>query len=319
MTSTTFLTQLEDHERILLVPHRHADRDAVGSAIGLTETLDATTAICLPDGATAGAQPLLADCELIADPDLAAYDVVVVIDAPSLDRIRPIDPTTIDTVCYLIDHHAPDDLETVATSSLVDTDAESTAELVHRAIDGDDRNPSPTAATALVAGLLADTGGLATAGPSQISQLTSLLTHARGNENSLASLYPPPQPDGDRMAQFKGAVRADGYQAGDVVIAFTRIGGNESDAARALLEVGADCAFALSDQGNHIRVVGRCTDGFADQLSLGSELFPALADHGGGHDAAGTVRLSGEAVPDAKAAILEAVERQLGTTFGPVS
>lgn len=49
----------------VLVTHRHADRDAVGAAVGLADLLEAPARICLPAGATADAQPLLAGYETV--------------------------------------------------------------------------------------------------------------------------------------------------------------------------------------------------------------------------------------------------------------
>jgi nanoRNase/pAp phosphatase (c-di-AMP/oligoRNAs hydrolase) len=317
-----FARRLEDHDSLLLVTHRHADRDSLGSAIALDETLDADTTICTPDGVAKSAQPLLEGRTVITVPELADYDAVVVIDTPSLDGIAPIDPTDAATELYLVDHHTRGDLESVATAAVIDTEAASTADPVYRVIDAADWGLPPAGATVLVAGLVSDTGFLATAGAAQVGYLTDLLVHARGGEQHLASLFSPPESDGKRMARVKGVLRADGYKAGDTVVAVTRVGSDESAAARALLQAGADCAFVASDQGDHVRVVGRCTDAFADRLSLGGELFPQLAERpglGGGHDGAGTVQIPGQSVPDVEAEIVAAVEQHLGVTFGEVA
>jgi phosphoesterase RecJ-like protein len=317
-----FARRLGSHDQLLLVTHRHADRDCLGSAIGLHESLDAATTVCTPDGIKASAKPLAEWIPTVTDPDISAYDGVVVLDSPSLDRIAPVDPTDAAAELYLVDHHTPGDLEPAASAAVVDTKAESTAELVYGIIEAADWELPALGATALATGLLSDTGSLATAGPTQVEYLTDLLGHVRGDEQLLASLYPPPESPGKRMARLKGVLRADGYRAGETVVAITRVGGDESAAARALLTVGADCAFVVSDQDDHVRVVGRCTDAFTERLSLGNQLFPSLAEReglGGGHHRAGTVRLSGRSVADVEAEVLAAVERHLGVTFGEVA
>lgn len=322
MNPARFAQRLQGHDPVLLVTHRHADRDSLGSAISLDEALAADTTVCTPDGIKASAKPLVESIPTVTDPDVSAYDGVVVLDSPSLDRIAPVDPNGGESELYLIDHHTNGDLESAATAAVLDTAAESTAELVYRIIGAADWELSAPGATALVAGLLSDTGFLATAGAQQVEYLTDLLDHLRGEEQRLASLFPVPESPGKRMAQFKGVLRADGYKAGDTVVAVTRVGGDESAATRALLTVEADCAFAVSDQGDHVRVVGRCTDAFAERLSLGDDLFPSLAERvglGGGHDGAGTVRISGRSVAAVEAEILAAVEQHLGVTFGEVA
>lgn len=322
MTPARFARTLQSHDAVLLVTHRHADRDSIGSAIGLDQALDTDTTVCTPSGIKASAKPLVQGLSTVTDPELSAYDAVVVLDSPSLDRIAPVDPTEVAAELYLVDHHTRSDLEPAATATVVDTGAESTAEIVYRIIEAADWELSAPGAAALAAGLLSDTGSLATAGATQVEYLTDLLGHVRGAEQHLASLFPVPESAGERMARFKGVLRADGYKAGDTVVAVTRVGGDESAAARALLDVEADCAFAVSDQGDHVRVVGRCTDAFAERLSLGDGLFPSLAEQeglGGGHDDAGTVRISGHSVAEAEAEVIAMVEQHLGVTFGEVA
>lgn len=310
--------RLAGHERPLLVTHRQADRDCLGSAFGLAAALDGDATVCAPDGVKRGARPLLADRTTVAEPTLAAHDAVVVLDAPSLDRIAPVDPTEADAPLYLLDHHARDDLDNLAAVAAVDTDAESTAELVARLIDAGGWELPPPGAVALLAGVLSDTALLASAGPEQVARVADLFDAARGAERRLAALYPPPEPDGEGAARLKGVLRAEGYAAGDTTLAVTRVGGNEGAAARGLLDAGADCAVVASDQSDHVRVVARCTDDFAERLSLGGELLPALSTGGGGHDTAGTAEMSVASVSEAHAQVVAAVERRLGVTFGEV-
>ena len=113
----------------VLVTHRHADRDTLGSAIGLRELLGRGT-ICTPDGVARPAQSLLEAFEIdpITRPTEVTHDAIVVLDAPSVERIAPVDPTS----PILVDHHEPDNLASRAVASLVDTDAGATAELIGR-------------------------------------------------------------------------------------------------------------------------------------------------------------------------------------------
>jgi nanoRNase/pAp phosphatase (c-di-AMP/oligoRNAs hydrolase) len=252
----------------------------------------------------------------VTEPVLEPDDAVVVLDAPSTSRVAPVDPTGAGAL-YLVDHHTPGDLARATTASVVEPDAASTAELVSRVVDAGGWERSATAATALLAGVLSDTDFLADAGAEQVEYVTDLFVDARGNEAAVASLFPPAAGDGARMAVFKSVIRADGYGAGETVIATTRVGAEEA-AAAALLEVGADAAFAVSDQGDHARLVGRCTETFAAELSLGGELLPSLSADGGGHDTAGTVRLSDTSPAAAASAVVEEIERRRGVTFGTV-
>ena len=89
MTEEEVVSALRSVEQPLLVTHRHADRDSVGSALGLAALLDSSATVYTPDGVAAPAQPLLEDSTTTTNPDLSAHDAMVVLDAPSAERILP--------------------------------------------------------------------------------------------------------------------------------------------------------------------------------------------------------------------------------------
>jgi len=99
--------RLESATAPALVTHRRADRDSLGSALGLRALLRAGT-VCTPAGIRKPARELCEVTETILNegtlPD--QFDEIVVLDAPSTDRIAPVDPDAV----LLIDHHEPSDL-----------------------------------------------------------------------------------------------------------------------------------------------------------------------------------------------------------------
>jgi len=322
MAVADVVPRLEAADRPLLVTHRHADRDSLGSALGLAALLDADATICTPDGVAGPAQSLVENTETVGSSRDVDADVVVVLDAPSTERIAPVDPTGQQLV--LVDHHTRGDLDEMATASLIDEDARSTAELVYRVATAADWPLTSAAAYPLVVGILDDTGFLQSAAPDQIRYVCELLPLMDGREADLARLFDPnPQP-GERMARLKATARARFYRAGPVVLGISHVGGFETAAAHALREAGVDCALVWSEQSDHVRVVGRCTAAFADTASLGDELLPALGTahdgSGGGHHTAGVARLDDEAVrgADRTEAIKRAVEERTGSQFHPL-
>ena len=165
-------TLLRDAESILVVVHQHADLDSVGSAIGLAETLPATVTIAVPSSVKPDARTVLERVETVdgdnADPD--TYDLSVVVDTPSTDRIELVDVTNTEMPLLLVDHHDPDDLQPAAEVAVVDTDADATAVIVTELLD-DFRSISELGATALAAGILADTDRLSIASPESLDTL----------------------------------------------------------------------------------------------------------------------------------------------------
>lgn len=302
----------------LLATHRHADRDSLGSAVGLAGALDVDATICTPDGIAKPAQPLVTDGETIEDPDVTTHDVVVVLDAPSTDRIAPVDPGKTDLV--VVDHHSPDDLESIATAAYVDETAQSTAELVYEIVRAAEWELTEAVAYPLVVGILDDTGFLQAARPKQIRYVCELLPYIEGRAADIAALFDPEPQPGERMAQLKATARASFYQAEDVAIGITHVGGFETAAAHALRGAGVACALVWSEQSDHVRVVGRCSEAFASEFSLGSELLPVLGaaygGSGGGHDAAAGARLNLDpSQTDVTACIRNVLERELGVEF----
>jgi nanoRNase/pAp phosphatase (c-di-AMP/oligoRNAs hydrolase) len=301
----------------VIVTHRRADRDAVGAAVGLAELLDAPATICLPAGATADAQPLLEGYETVDNADQLPHDAMIVVDAPSTDRIAPVQVLT---PLFLFDHHPPADLESLANTALVDEDAGSTSELVYRVARTSSWDISPAAALALVTGILDDTDYLHDAGATQVEHVADLLGTLDDRAGDLASMLDTGPDSSERMARIKATARASFHGAGDVTLAVSNVGGHEGAAARALRSVGVDCALVWSEQRDGVRVVGRCSEAFAERLPLGTDLLPGLVRNesatAGGHPTAGTATLpntSPEVMPDR---LVRAVEDGLGLQFG---
>ena len=175
----TIRATLDKHGSSVLVVHAHADLDAVGSAVGLAETLDGAASVVAPDGvktrARRLAEELPVDLRRPDDVSLAAADCVVVLDAPSSDRIAPVDVGEVRGDLVLLDHHERGDLVDAATTAWVDTSAGATAALAARVAAVGGESIDETAAFALAAGLFDDTGSLAgaTTGSSGCSETSS--------------------------------------------------------------------------------------------------------------------------------------------------
>lgn len=304
----------------LLVTHRQADRDSLGAAIGLQALLGVGT-VCVPDGVERRAQPLVAatDTEPVVDPSLDAFDTVVVLDAPSSDRIAPLEPAA----PVLVDHHEPGDLLARAPAALVDTDAGATAELVARLASDAGWEMPPDAALALLVGVLDDTGFLRTASPAAVEVAAGLFGSLGDRARSLPDLLDSDPAAGERNARMLGVLRARGYRAGDYSFAVSQVGGHESAAASALRNAGVDLAAVCSEQSTGLRVTMRASDSFADRLSIGETLLPALAEEfggdGGGHAAAGTGHLAEADLPAVERFLLTHLESALGVSFAEIS
>lgn len=311
-------THLERSERTIVITHRHADVDAIGSAMGLAATLEAVE-IATPGGVQSEADVLLDDDFLIDAPDLESYDLQVVVDAPTSQRIAPVEPTP-KTPLVVVDHHERGDIADRATVSHSKTDVPATAQLVAEILQGGPWTIPEHGATALAAGILDDTGFRATIMPDVQDDLLSLLEIAGEDSRRLSTLWETVPAWSERMATAKALVRSRGYKAGETILLVSQVGGEEAVAARALLAGNADIALVFSDRGDQIRVTGRTIEGAGLSLSLPEHVLQPLADefggHGGGHATAGTAKLDTDDVEPVEEHALQCVEDALGMQFG---
>lgn len=317
----TVVRRLTESSHPLFVTHHHADRDSLGAAIGLRETLGCGR-VCTPDGVAASAASLLAatDTDPLTNPDLANYDLTVVVDAPSTERISPLDPPA----PVVIDHHERRDLAARASPALIETDASATAELVGQLLLNSELPVPPTAALALLVGLFDDSGFLAAARPAAIETATRLVGRLGDRAGELPPLLQMEQSPDERRATALGTLRATGYRSedSDTTVAVTRVGAYETSVCHALREADVDLAAVCSFQTDGLRVTTRGSERLSSMVNLGGDLLPALAAEfggdGGGHEGAGTVQLHTRSLPDVEALILEIVTDRLGEDLSPV-
>lgn len=314
---------LSQSDQTLVITHTHADLDTVGSAVGLATTLPHSVEIATPDGVQAEAQTLLEGYPVVEDPDLSSYDLHVVVDAPSEQRIKPLGPDAEQTPLVVIDHHEPADLQTSSTASYIDTSSPATALLVTELLDTGGWEIQPEAAVALAAGTLDDTGFRAVVMPDARERTLELLERAGPANEILAQLWHDEISWGERMATAKAVVRANGYKARETILLISHVSGEETAAAHALLAGNADIAIITSDRGPQTRVVGRTASSMNGDFSLPDDILTPLAEqfggYGGGHESAGIAKLESADPESVERLTVEYLEDALSMQFGSFS
>jgi nanoRNase/pAp phosphatase (c-di-AMP/oligoRNAs hydrolase) len=311
-------TVLDGATRLLVVPHSHADIDALGSAVGLASSHPGEAVVAEPDVAES-ARPLLAEAPTDAAPDPAAFDAVAVVDTSARSRVDWTVPEAVPLV--VVDHHEPGDLLADAAAAWVVPDAGATAELVFELVTEAGRELEPTGAYGLAAGLLDDTGFLRYAGPDSFERLIGLLPLTAGRARDLPDLLAQDPDFSERMACAKGVLRTDGYRVGDTetLVGLTRTSWHQAAVARALRGAGFDAVVVLSAREDEaeVWVTGRCAEDVG--LDLPAELLDPLAEsfggEAGGHAGAAVAKL---ATTDADA-VSEAILDRLRGELGPLS
>lgn len=154
---------LRNAERILLFAHTRPDSDTVGSNIALQEhieTLGKTADICCLDPLPEFAKSLFPGTkfQFPAELDFNSYDVFIASDSVNRGFHTVRDTISPDKVTVLIDHHPIDDA--IGDIVIIDTGFSSAAEIVFGFMKQSNIRISHRMATALLLGILGDTGNL---------------------------------------------------------------------------------------------------------------------------------------------------------------
>jgi nanoRNase/pAp phosphatase (c-di-AMP/oligoRNAs hydrolase) len=313
--------------RTLVLSHRNADIDALGSSIALAFMFPGVT-VGAVESLSRGAQNLLRNfegsMEVLVDPavddDMSPYDRIVFVDTANPSQVEPYDRFLSNAI--VIDHHAKNHaLASVNPTYVCDPDSPSCAQIVFRLALETGAEVGRDAALALVSGVLADTERFRIAPNSALRDALDIMDKG-GLEliDVVAAIERPMYDRSQIIANLKAARRLEHFEMGPFLLVRTRVGAFEASAARHLVAMGADVALAASEDGGTTSVTGRVS-----RRALGAgfhlgEFFQALAERtggdGGGHRGAAGFKAS-LPVEAVEAAVLELASELLATLPDP--
>ena len=299
-----FLSFLKRFGKILYLCHRNADPDALGSGYALQKAFGGDLG-AVEDLSRVGRALISAlGADVIMDPSVESYDLVVIVDAsvglqignPSLSRYA------------VVDHHLDEGLLSRA-EFYIQRPATSTAEIVWKILLDSGTKVTEDMALSLLVGTISDTGRFRRASPDALRAAAGMLEAGASYDHALEILSRVPLEISQRIAVLKAATRAQVERAGDWIIATTEINAFEGHSAMALVDIGADVAFAAGRHNGATRVSGRSNrDAIRAGLDL-AEIMRSVAKEahgeGGGHRAAAALEAEGEP----KALLLECKKR----------
>ncbi|HLC45856.1 MAG TPA: DHH family phosphoesterase, partial [archaeon] len=151
----------------------------------------------------------------------------------------------------IIDHHRGEaDVPIDDAFLFLGQDSISTTQLVLRLFEAASVEPSSEAAELICMGLITDSAFFATANSRAFSDLSAALgvVESRGRDYAkVLSTLRTQQDSSERIAKFKALQRAKVYRVGGYLVAVSEVGSFEASAATALVKVGADFSFVLSE------------------------------------------------------------------------
>ncbi len=286
-----FYEALRSHQNLLFLCHKNADADSLGSAYALQRIFGGHVGVWDSPSAMATLLAERLKVEVLIAPDLAAYDLVVAVDTSTLVQ------TGYKSLgkCAIIDHHTPGDLAETCELALARISS-STAEIVYGlykknglAIDGN-------VAFALVLAVITDTGHFRFAGAETIEIVGRILAEGGIRYADVADfLGQVPVDLSSRIAILKAASRITLHRVGDYLVVESKVSSFASQAATALVNLGADVAFVGSEKDREKRISGRVRRGVdLDLARLLQDVGKKFGGSGGGHAGAAGVVLTGD-------------------------
>jgi len=287
----------------VIVAHRNADPDAVGAALLVGEALAlyrVKYCVLLPEGASAQSRALLAragvgvpacNVEMLSGPDL-----LVVVDSASHtqlgDAAQILDAAS---RVILVDHHEPGPLHDIVDAVLGSPAAGSSTEVAAVVLEEMGACPEPAVASIALHGIVHDTRRFSSPGVFTF-EAAQYLVDCGGRV--LARVQRPREQEdfSERYARVVGASRARVSRAcRDIIVAVTHIGSFESRVASSLVDLGADVAVAVKDEGRGFRAAVRVSDRAVSRGITANAIAEYLASkfggQGGGHARAGMAHL----------------------------
>lgn len=288
---------------MLIVCHRNADPDALGSAYGLKKLISES-------------YPLASRIEIIAEdvnevsgrmmeayPDITVQDDVIsepdafiLVDVNNVEHVGKFSEKIRKSKApvIILDHHVPkaSTNEEVAIM-LIDEDSSSTAEIVSSIYESTGRKPSSVGATILLIGIVYDSKRFSTI-KRDAFHAADFLIDAGADYESVLSVLRHPIERSEKIARLKAAQRTKMMEIDGWIIVSSTVSSFEASACRALIDLGADVAIVSSNRKEERRVSGRCTDVFHEETGVSlakvmERVGLELKGSGGGHATAATV------------------------------
>jgi len=309
--SSSLRNYIESASRVAILIHSNADVDAVVSACVLANAISGAASpsisIIVPEGVAVEARPYLEVCnesiriELVKrnfEPEF--QDLCIVIDTASrvqlktglvqLDKCRNV---------AVIDHHESRDIE--GALLLVDPQASSTAELVYYVVKELGHLFSKKELEALLAGIIYDTKRFLRGTPQTFRAVAEIIESGAEYQSALSvqSISASARAHTSKLARIKCLLRHRGFKlyvgSEQLYVALSAVGAYESDCASALVSLGYDIAFVVTEDESikAFRVVYRALDSAVDKLGVGiyegvlKKLVGKFGGGGGGHKTAG--------------------------------
>ena len=282
---------------VLLTFHSIGDRDAVGSAVALSEYLP-NSIVAMPDFLTNNARKMLASVGY--DKKISAKftqtSAVIVTDADNTEVLGPFAKELADYKgeVLFIDHHLrAEGLDTeLPNASAVyvfsDESFNSTCSIVYALLERLGAKVGKEAATLLVNGMIADSADLQNASATTFLQLSKLFEIAGTTYSAIQEEYHSNIPLANRFMTLQDVKRASVENTGKYLIVFGKATEHANVAADTAMNMGADAAVFWAVTESEASISGRLRSPLDSKLGIHLGIYmrdiaKLLDGTGGGH------------------------------------
>ncbi len=270
----------------LIMMHRSADPDALGSAIALSRIFGGD--IDITGGLNRSAKKMLGlfEMETAENPNFGDYNEIIVLDTASPAQLHTIPPE----ISLVIDHHLDAGEWEMAEHTLVDESAIACARIIKNIFETEGIDIDRDSALAMLFGMYTDSKGLSLATADFLRDFAELMDISGTDIGTINDILQDNGSDAVSTAVMKGLQRLKFGKYGKFTVAWTVVSVFESAVANALIHAGADIAFVGSEKDGDVRVIGRASERILRKgIHLGrffSSLGYEMDGEGGGHDGA---------------------------------
>jgi len=280
--------------KAMLTFHSIGDRDAVGSAVALSECMH-NAEVRTPDFLTNNAKRMLefVGYDKKIEPEFSNCEAVIVLDANNtgvLGKFKGPLSTFPGTILF-IDHHVnPSPKEKVHATALAfnDESYNSTASIVYELMTALGVKISKKAATLLLNGITADSADLQNANAKTFKQMAELVEISGVNYADLTEYYHASVPAQSRFLTINDIQKSKTEQIGRYVLVYGRATAHANVDADSAINLGADAAvyWAITEKEASISARLRPPLDRLLNLNLG-EIMKSIGERvegtGGGH------------------------------------
>ncbi len=321
------MQSLTEAEKIALITHKNADPDAFFSAYAFNIVVqqinpEAEVTFIFPESISSLTRKLLENLSLKISyirkySEISTkYDTVVILDTGSPEQLGEFMNIVKEAKkVLLVDHHYTHRFFRENAVLCVDSEARSTAEIVYLLFKKLGLSVNREVAMGLLAAILYDTRQFSIAKPETLRVSADLLETV-GELREILKLFRASMDISEKIARLKAAMRMSLYRADNFLIAISDVGAYEASAARALLDLGADVAFIISENDT-VRVSVRAKEDFVKHTGIHfgrdimAKLGEAIGGTGGGHDVAAGAEGRNVSKDYVKGKILEILSEKL--------